>query len=199
MNWEIRTADTPAAFEAAYTFCERFFPGLDADAYARKRWMERMASAPDLMPYAVSGGAVAGVVFGRMEESGAVTVGPVAVDQALQGCGLGRALLTELEARAARRGVRLLVLGALESAEGFYLKCDYSPYLFIQTKPPHTLAELRALNPGYPEARTCDDGTDVRLMLATGQIDKALQRTYDAAFPDCATQTVFMKELHPDA
>ena len=104
MNWEIRTADTPAALEAAYTFCKRFFPGLDADAYARKRWKERMVNAPDLMPYAVSGGAVVGVVFGRMEESGAVTVGPVAVDPSLQGRGLGRALLSELEARAARRG-----------------------------------------------------------------------------------------------
>jgi GNAT superfamily N-acetyltransferase len=199
MNWEIRMADTPAAFEAAYTFCERFFPGLDADAYAREKWLKRMIAASDLMPYAVSGGAVVGVVFGRVEDSGEVTVGPVAVDPAFQKCGLGRALLAELEARAARRGIRLLALGAAESAEGFYLKCGYTPYLFIQTKPPRTLAELRALNPGYPEARTCDDGMDVRLMLATGGIDKALQRAYDAAFHDCATQTVFMKELNLNA
>lgn len=199
MNWEIRTVDTSAALEAAYTFCERFFPDLDADTYARTKWLERMKTASDLMPYAASGGAVVAVVFGRVEDSGEVTVGPVAVDFAFRGRGLGRALLSELEARAARRGVRLLTLGAVESAEGFYLKCGYTPYLFIQTKPPRTLAKLRAVNPGYPEARTCDDGTDVRLMLATGKIDKALQRAYDAAFPGCATQTVFMKELNHNA
>jgi ribosomal protein S18 acetylase RimI-like enzyme len=149
-----------------------------------------MASARDLMPYAVADGAVVGVVFGRVEQSGEVTVGPVAVDPAFRRHGLGRALLGEVEARAARRGVRRLALGAVESAEGFYLKCGYTPFLFIQGKSPRPLADLRALNPGYPEASACDDGTDVRLMLATGGIDKALQRAYDATFPDCATQTV---------
>lgn len=199
MDWEIRTVDTPAELEAAYAFCERFFPDLDADAYARDRWIERMKTARDLMPFALSGGAVVGVTFGRLEESGEVTVGPVAVDPAFQRRGLGRALLSDLESRAARRGVAVLALGAVESAEGFYLRCGYTPHLFIQAKPPRTLTELRALNPGYPEARVFDDGADIRLMLATGGIDKVLQRAYDAAFPDCATQTVFTKELNQNA
>jgi len=199
MDWEIRTVNTPAELEAAYAFCERFFPDLDVDAYARDKWIARMQTARDLMPYASSGGAVAGVVFGRLEENGSVTVGPVAVDPAFRRRGLGRALLSELESGAARRGVAVLTLGAVESAEGFYLKCGYTPLLFIQGKPPRTLAELRALNPGCPEAWSFDDGADVRLMLATDGIDKPLQRAYDAAFPDCATQTVFKKELNQNA
>lgn len=49
------------------------------------------------------------------------------------------------------------------------------------------------------EIRTVDDGMDVRRMLATGGIDKVLQRAYDRAYPDCATQTVFSKELNEHA
>ena len=199
MDWEIRTVDTLAELDAAYAFCERFFPDLDADAYARGRWVERLKTARDLLPFALSGGAVVGVTFGRTEENGSVTVGPVAVDPAFQGRGLGRALLSELESRAARRGVCLLTLGAVESAEGFYLRCGYTPHLFIQGKPPRALAELRALNPGYPEVWAFNDCADVRLMLDTHGIDKPLQRAYDAAFPDCATQTVFTKELNQNA
>lgn len=88
-----------------------------------------------------------------------------------------------------------LILGAVEDAEGFYIKCGFSPFLFVQTKPPYTLADLQALNLRYPEVWSYDDGTDIRVMLDTRGIDRELQRSYEAAFPGCSTQTVFIKRI----
>jgi hypothetical protein len=100
-----------------------------------------------------------------------------------------------VEKQARILGQDTLILGSLEEAESFYLDCGFRPHLFIQISELDYLARLEALNPGYEVAWKAELEGSSRLMLYTPQIDKVLQGQYDRAFPNCHTQTVFIKNL----
>jgi predicted GNAT family N-acyltransferase len=63
----------------------------------------------------------------------------MAVDASLQGQGLGRKLVVELEARVAREGFSKIILHAREVASIFYAKLGYIPQgdLFEEVGIPH--------------------------------------------------------------
>jgi len=198
MDFIIKHITTEKELDVVLAFEKRMFANsqhINTGEYSREKWVERMKDYSDLLLYAEANGEVSAMVFGRIETNGGVTVGPVASDPQYRKRGMARALMQEIEKRAHIRGIHLLTLGAVESAEGFYLKCGYIPLLFIQTKPPHTLEALRVFNTKYHEAWSYDDGADIRLMLATNGIDRELQHKYDKAFPGCSTQTVFTKNI----
>lgn len=198
MDFVICNVTDEEELDAVLAFERRIFGGAAfarTGEYAREKWVERLAEGRDLLLYVRTGGEISAMAFARIGADGNMTAGPVATDARYRRKGLGRALLDELERRARARGVHMLTLGAVESAEDFYLKCGYAPLLFVQTKPPHTLEALRALSAGCREAWSFDDGADIRLMLITDGIDRNLQHRYDEAFPGCSTQTVFVKGI----
>ena len=195
MDITIRHITNERKLDAALALEAEVFGHLSEDnspAYARARWVERMERHGALMLYAEAGGAVVGIVFGRVEDGG-VTVGPVAVAAERRGQGVGRALMLALEERARAQGVGLLTLGSVESAEGFYAGLGYTGSLLIQSER-HGVDELLALNPGYPERFTNVYGGAVhKLCLELPAPDRVLQRRYERELPGCRTQMLFQK------
>lgn len=148
MHCTIKHIATERELDAALALDEKVFgvpSGRNSPAYAREKWLERMKDAGDLMLYAELGGEAIGIVFGRIENESAVTVGPVAVDERYRKHGIARALMLMLETRALGHGINRLVLGAAESAEGFYQKLGYTGALLIQSEK-HSIDELLSLN-----------------------------------------------------
>ncbi len=58
-------------------------------------------------------------------EAGSIQMRQVAVDDRKQGLGIGRLMVAESEAEAARRGFTRMMLHARDSAVGFYTKLGY--------------------------------------------------------------------------
>lgn len=196
MEYRIKNVTTEKELDKALAFYRQMFADLqhmETLEYSKNKWLECMKSYSDLMLFAEADGEVVGIVFGRIEANGNVTIEPVATAPDFRKQGLAREMMFLLEISALANGVHTLALGAVQSAEGFYIKCGFTPFLFIQTTPPHSLEAMQALNTKYREVWSYDDGIDIRLMLETGGIDRELQHAYDMAFPGCSTQTVFIK------
>ena len=71
----------------------------------------------------------------------------------------------------------------------------FLPFLFIQYPEPAQVGQLKALNTKYDVAWEAQEEGWSKLMLRTPQIDKALQAAYESEFPNCSTQTVFIKHI----
>ncbi len=197
-NYVIKNVTNETDLDNTLSFIREIFKDrleLIPIEFSKETWLIRMTKSADFMLYAQHENEIVGVVFGVVENNNSVTIGPVAADKRYRRCGIAASLLKELEKRVLARGHHFLVLGALEPAEGFYLKCGYLPNLFVQAKPPLTLEKLRSLNERYHEAWSYDDGKDIRLCIFTPKIDKELQDKYNKTFPECSTQTLFTKYL----
>jgi GNAT superfamily N-acetyltransferase len=181
--------------EKALAFNQTMFPDIVRATFHKDFWLPRMKKDADLMLYAEYKEEMVGLVFGYVEENQSITVAMVASDARYRHRGIAASLLKKLEKRVIVKGHDFIVLGAAETAEEFYIKCGYTPHLFIIVAPPLTLNDLRSLNNKYQEAWACDDGKVSRLCLFTPQIDKELQQKYDRTFPECSTQTLFTKFL----
>ncbi len=197
-RYEIKNVSSESELDNALSLARSVFRDsgkLDRPTFFREFWLARMPANNDFMLYAQHGEEIIGMVFGYTESNNSISLGTVAASTQYQNQGIASALLKEMEKRAATKGHHLVVVAAMEAAEGFYLKCGYVPHLFIQAKPPLTLERLRSLNKQYDEAWTYDDGKDIKLCIDTRGIDKELQHKYDKAFPECATQTLFTKQV----
>jgi len=195
-SYDIKNVTSETDLDRVLSFARVIFKDsgrLHIPTFSKEFWLTRMPDDADFMLYAQHEDEIVGVVFGYVEKNSSITIAPVASDEWYWHRGIASSLLAELEKRVLARGHHFIVIGALEAAEGFYLKCGYTPHLFIQSRPPLTLENLRLLNDRYDEAWSYDDGTDIRLCIATKGIDRELQRKYDETFPDCSTQTLFTK------
>lgn len=195
-SYDIKHVTDESELDRAISFARAIFKDsgrLNIPTFSKEFWLARMPDDAGFMLYAQHDDEIVGVVFGQVEKNNSITIALVASDERYRHRGIVSSLLTELEKRALARGHHFIVIGALEAAEGFYLKCGYTPHLFVQSRPPLTLENLRLLNDRYDEAWSYDDGTDIRLCIATKGIDRELQHKYDETFPDCSTQTLFTK------
>ena len=144
---------------------------------------------------AVSKGEVVGIVFGAIEDNSNLTIGPVAVDERFRKHGIAREMMRLVEERAKARGVRLISLGALQSAEGFYARLGYTGSLLIQSEK-HSIDELLLLNTKYPVSWTnVYDGHINQVCLKLPEADRELQRKYETTLPGCHTQMMFWKNI----
>ena len=89
-----------------------------------------------------------------------------------------------------------VALGSNEGADDFYIKCGFTPTLFLQSQK-HTLEELRSINTIYKEiwGLESDENGWCKLMLETPTVDTELRDKYDTGFEDCIPQTVFRMNL----
>ena len=198
MEYKIKHVTTRRELDDTLAFDKKVF-GLASErhspAYSREKWLERMKTHGDLMLYAESGGEVIGIVFGRVENGSSVTVGPVAVDERFRKRGIARDLMLLLEKRALGHGIRHLMLGAVENAEGFYQKLGYSGNLLIQSEK-HSIEELLSLNDKYPVKGTrVHDGTINQVYIDLPIADREFRRKYEAELPGCNTTMVFEKTI----
>ena len=197
-SYDIKNVKSKTDLDRALSFARLIFKDsgrLHIPTFSKVFWLTRMPDYVDFMLYAQHGDEIVGVVFSYLEKNNSITIAMVASDERYWHRGIASSLLAELEKRVLARGHHFIVIGALEAAEEFYLKCGYTPHLFIQSRPPLTLEKLRLLNDRYEEAWSYDDGTDIRLCISTKGIDRELQHKYDKAFPDCSTQTLFTKYI----
>lgn len=89
-------------------------------------WFEHERDCLHLV--AVRRGAVVGCVMFHPDGRGGGRLLQMAVDEPLQGTGLGRRLVHVLERELRQRGVRRVVLHARDLAVGFYEKLGYAPF-----------------------------------------------------------------------
>lgn len=198
MNYTIKHVTTVRELDDALAFDKKVFGApseQSSPAYSRGKWLERMEVYRDLMLYAESDGEVVGIVFGRIEGEGSITVGPVAVDKRFRRQGIAREMMLLLEKRALGHGIRHLGLGAVESAEGFYEKLGYAGSLLIQSER-HSIEELLSLNTKYRVIQTNVYGGSVnQVYLELPAADREFQRNYERTLPGCYTQMVFNKTI----
>lgn len=193
-NFVIKTINSEQKLQIVLAFANEILYPEGNPVRPFSFWLECYQKEPELLLYVEDNGCICGCVFGRIDNNH-ITVGMVAVDPQYRRCGIGSALMKEIEERSRRMNYNALVLGARQEAEQFYLSCSFIPQLFIQAKVPTTLEQLRSLNEKYPEAGSSESEGWVRLMLKTPTIDHELQLKYDEQFPGCSTQTVFIKKI----
>jgi len=104
-------------------------PGSEVNA-AEERCLHLVAEAGDQ---------VVGCVIFRVDDGGTGQLMQMAVDTTLQGQGVGRALVAEVERRVLADGVREITLHARQVALGFYERLGYSVYgePFTEVSIPH--------------------------------------------------------------
>ncbi len=194
MNYSINHITTEQGLDDALAFSKRVFSDIP-EFESRDKWLERMRQNGDLLLYAESNNEVVGIVFGYIEDNGNLTAGIVAVDIRLRNRGVGREMMLLLEERAKARGVHLIALGAVQSAEGFYRKLGYTGSLLIQSQK-HSINELLSLNTMY-EVRYTNiyDGKINQVCLALPVADRDLQCKYETALAGCHTQMMFWKKV----
>lgn len=193
--WHVTTEDELDAALALEKRVFGFASELRNSDYSREKWLERMTSHGDLMIFAKSNNEIIGIVFGRVESNGSITIGPVVVDERFRKHGIAEKLMLSLEVQALSHGIHHLALGSMESAEGFYEKLGYKGILLIQSQE-HSIDEMLALNSKYKVIRiNVYDGTVNQIYLELPVPDRDFQRNYENAFSNCHTQMVFSKTI----
>ena len=112
--------------------------------------------------------------------------------------GVGTALLAEAERRARQRGKVRLLLGALADAEQFYLKCGFTPRLYIEItgdKSATTLESLFADHLAAYNVLWSDMGEQLsKAILDVPGLMPKLRQSLERDVPGCHTQHLFTKE-----
>jgi GNAT superfamily N-acetyltransferase len=193
--FEIKTITSEEELAHVLAFCDGIFADRSTPLSATHPWSDYFQQTPELFVYAENDERIIGCVFGYRDTSNSITLGSVAVDPQYRRQGIAGDLLEEVENRARQLQYQSVVLGSVLEAEPFYLSCGYQPYLFVQAWSPTTLADLQALNMQYGVSWAHEADGWARLMLVTPEIDHVLQSRYDARFPGCSTQTIFIKQL----
>lgn len=194
MNDAIKNVTEKQELKNALAFAARIFRGEPDFGYAGYT-DDKISRYGDLLLFAESEGEVIGIVFGRIEENGSMTVGPVATDERFRKQGIARKMMFLIEERAKAHGVQLIVLGAVQTAEGFYAKLGYTGSLLIQSER-HSIGELLSLNTKYEVRYTrVFDGKINQVCLALPGADRELQRKYEKEFPGAYTQMMFWKNI----
>jgi len=193
MNYTVKPVESLDELKQVYAFAVSVL-GLPTAKHTLDYYAGQLRIAPQLMVAAWRHSLVVGCALASIEKDH-VLVGPVAVAESVRRQGVGTAMLAEVERQAKAMGQTTLLLGALEEAEDFYLSCGFQPFLFIQYPEPAQVNQLKALNTKYEVVWEAQEEGWSKLMLRTPQIDKALQVAYEREFPNCSTQTVFIKTI----
>ncbi len=147
------------------------------------------------MLYATIDNKIIGFAFGRVDINDTITIGPVGVDSNYRNMGIAKEMVLEIEKNAITHNIYSIILGAVESAEGFYAKLDYKGSLLIQSQI-HSMEELLSLNNKYNiEFTNIYDGKVNQLCLELEKPDRELQKEYEIKLNGSYTQMIFSKTL----
>jgi predicted N-acetyltransferase YhbS len=194
MDYTIKHITTEQELDNALEFTREVFGELITNT-SRDEWRGHMERNNEFLLYAESNNEVVGIVFGYIENNSNMTAGIVAVDERLRNRGVAREMMLLLEERAKACGVKLIALGAVQTAEEFYAKLGYIGSLLIQSEK-YSIDELLSLNTKYPVNYTrVYDGKINQVNLALTEADRELQRKYETSLPGCNTQMMFWKNI----
>ncbi len=190
----IRPAATLIEVQAGYQFLDQQFELGVQHARSAAFYADVFNETPELLLLALDSDAIIGALYASLEGDH-VLAGEFAVAPAYQQQGLGTRLMRTLEGQCRRTGQTRIMLGAIGSAEGFYLKQGYRPLLFIQTaltEARHTIAPLIA---DYHHIWEDSKPARYAVIIDPGGLDKGLQQHIEALSPVIQTQYLFAKEL----
>jgi GNAT superfamily N-acetyltransferase len=157
-------------------------------------WIKKVDEKSDLLLFASDEGEIIASVFAWIDNNN-VTIGHLCVDKNYRNKNIGMELMIEIESRIKNLGFKLITLGSLESAEGFYEKIGYTGSLLIQSEKT-SIDELLSLNKKYKVAWTnIYDGKINQICLTLTEPDRDLQKKYEETFWGCNTQMIFQKVL----
>jgi DNA-binding CsgD family transcriptional regulator/N-acetylglutamate synthase-like GNAT family acetyltransferase len=193
MKYELKAIKNLDELKQVYEFAVAVL-GLPTAKHTLAYYTQQFEIAPQLLIYTVREGRIIGCALASIEDDH-ILVGPVAVAQSYRNVGIGTSMLREVETQAKALGHNTFILGSAEEAEGFYLKCGFNAHLFVQYPESAYLAQLKSLNKQYAAVWEAQTDGWTRLMLRTPTIDKSLQQQYESQFPNCSTQTIFIKEV----
>ena len=190
----LRPAASHAEVDTGYAFLDAQL-GLDAQHRRSVAFYHTVfTQTPGLLLLANDHQLIVGALFASIEGDH-VLAGELAVVPAAQRQGIGSRLLGLLEAQSRHIGQRRIMLGAVASAEGFYLQNGYRPLLFIQVARADLQAQIQPQLPGYERIWEDLQPDRYAVIIATQGLEKALQQRINALAPEVSTQYLFVKEL----
>ena len=195
---EIKCVKDGGELDSVMNFVKREFSKINID-YPQKPhdydfYLEKENEKSDLLLYAAEENAIIASIF-AYEENNNITMGHVCVDENYRNKGIGKILMDEAENRIKRAGYKLITLGSVETAEGFYENMGYKGSLLIQSEI-NTIEELLSLNINYEVAWTnIYDEKINQVCLSLEKPDRELQKKYKEVFPDSYSQMIFQKIL----
>lgn len=197
----VRPVSSPQELAEAIALAVRSFPGLhQRTGRGPEYYPARLAEQADLQVVAVVEGRVVGLALASLGADGAAAavVGEVAIEPDYQRQGLGRALLAEVEARAAARGLRHLALGADQDVASFYLACGWATTLQVTIRGPERRAILESLMAhelhGHRVGRIVEEGPVTRVWLSIDGYDTALAEQI-STITACSALVMFTRVL----
>ncbi len=197
---EVRPVASHQELSEAIALAVRSFPGLhERTGRGPDYYPTRLPEEADLQVVAVAEGRVVGLALASVGPDGdAAVVGEMAVEPDYQRRGVGRAMLAEVEARAAARGLRHLALGADEDVAGFYLACGWTTTVQATIRGPDRRAVLERLQAeelaGYQVADQQENGLAMRLWVPVDGYDTAFAEQV-SGLEGCSALVIFTKKL----
>lgn len=162
-------------------------------------YISQFGSNPEWLFLAEDAGTVQGALLASDRgRDGSLLIGGLGVFPEYQRRGVGTALLAEVERRARQRGKVRLLLGAADDSEQFYLKCGFTPRLYIEITGDKSTATLQSLLADRLAAYNVlwsDMGEQLsKAILDVPGLMPELRESLEREIPGCHTQHLFTKE-----
>jgi GNAT superfamily N-acetyltransferase len=168
---------------------------LPENIYTYDFWIKKVNEKSDLLLYAIDNNEIIASVFAWTTDGEGVTIGHFCVNSNYRNKGIGKEMMGEIEKRIKKSGGKLITLGAVEAAEGFYKKMGYTGSLLIQIEK-NSVDDLLSLNKEYKVLWTnIYDKKVNQICLSLPKPDRLLQKRYENTFLGCNTQMIFQKVL----
>ena len=162
-------------------------------------YISQFDSSPEWLFVAEDAGTVQGALLASDRgRDGSLLISSFAVFPKYQRQGIGTALLAEAERQARQRGKVRLLLGAAGDSEPFYLKCGFTPRLYIEITGDTSATALESLLADRLAAYNVlwsDMGEQLsKAILDVPGLMPELRESLEREIPGCHTQHLFTKE-----
>ena len=189
----VESVKSPDDVRQVYSFAVAVL-GLSTAKHTLDYYLAQLAVEPELMVCVRKMGHIVGCALASIEDDH-VLGGPLAVAQQYSATDMAEQMMRQIEVATKRYGHHTIILGAFPEEEAFFLSLGYRAHLFVQYPEMAFAAQLKALNTGYDVVFEAESDGWSKLMLRTPKVDKSLQNAYEQKFPNCATQTIFIKTV----
>lgn len=160
-------------------------------------YIKQFNVAPDLLLGTCIDHQLIGVILGGLEKR-RVLIGEFYIDSKYQKQGLGSQMLYKMEENTLRHGIRHIYLGADPKAEGFYLKNNYLPELFVQLNTSGSRSKVDGLIKQYSDHPVVwrQNGIDgSKVIFQTKGLDKKFESSVAKTYPEANIIYLFVKNL----
>jgi len=193
MSISIKTPNTESEVIEAYNFVKDILKLPEDHPRNLHFYINVFYKEPKYIVIAKEKDEVVGAVLSSEQDENTLLVGELAVDQKVRKIGLGSKLMNEIEQSARILKKKQVLLGALNTAEKFYMKIGYVPKLFVQLSGNNRLDEIKSHISDKIEWENTGDGFS-KVIVDTKGVNKKLQRNIQEEL-NAHTQYLFSKNL----